>query len=438
MDLNDPWYARQQAERAWRRHAGVGRGPLAPAPSRRRSDIEVAHAAHSHPATDDTAWVRQEVLRSWARSSVHLTPDRREAPLVAEDRARERWQHSPLRRAVAVLQEELDRVVDDGRFIAAITGSDGTILWTHGSTWMRDRAAQVHFVPGGRWDEPSMGTNAMSMALQTGRAAQVFSAEHFSAAIHDWVCYSAPIHELGSGRILGVLDLSTSWDRAQPLGLTSAKLLASNLSLLLATFQGRTPGERPGQAEGHEGLELQLLGRPRVRLDGREVTLPRRQLELLAVLSLHPHGLTLEALHAALHPDHTVQPATVKAEVSHLRRALGAEAISSRPYRLTVPVRADHLDVLNDIAAGRLGVALSAYGGALLDGTDAPALQDHGRYLEAALRRAVVTADDADLLFALGGRLPDEVEVHQRCLDRLAQDDPRAAIVHGRLVAALS
>jgi hypothetical protein len=401
MTLDDPWFARQQAERAWRRYAEVGA----------------------------TEGVRAEVGRSWERSAVHLAPDRVEAPLVAEDRARERWQHSPVRTAVAALREELDRVVGDGGFIAAVTGADGTILWTHGSAWMRDRAARVHFVPGGCWDEASIGTNALDLALRTNAASQVFSAEHYSAAIHDWVCYSAPIQDLRSGRVLGVLDLSTSWERAQPLGLTAAKLLASNLSLLLPPTAAST--------EAVEGLDLRVLGHPEVRVHGRPVELPRRQIELLTVLTLHPEGMNLQALHAALHPDHTVQPATVKSEVSHLRRALGHDVLASRPYRLMVPVRADHLDVMEDIAAGRLSRAVSTYAGPLLAGTEAPALRDHANYLEAALRRAVLMSADADLLFALGARLPDEVEVHERTLAALPDRDPRAGIAHARLTAAL-
>lgn len=402
MTHDDPWFARQQAERAWRRYAEEGA----------------------------TEGVREEVGRSWERSAAHLAPDRGQAPLVAEDRARERWEHSPVRAAVAALREELDRVVVDGGFIAAVTGADGTILWTHGSSWMRDRAATVHFVPGGRWDEASIGTNALALSLRTNAASQVFSAEHYSTAVHDWVCYSAPIQDLRSGRVLGVLDLSTTWERAQPLGLTAAKLLASNLSLLLPATTAAT--------EAVDGLDLRVLGHPEVRLHGRPVDLPRRQLELLTVLSLHPNGMNLQALHAALHPDHTVQPATVKAEVSHLRRALGAAVVASRPYRLTVPIRADHLDVLEDIGAGRLGRAVSTYAGPLLAGTEAPALREHATYLEVALRRAVLTADDADLLFALGARLPHEVEVHERTLARLPDRDPRAAIAHARLTAALA
>ncbi len=446
MSLDDPWFARQQAERAWYRYAASGDIEVAAptvavqppattaAPAEDRSD------AGSDAPSGTALGVRDEVLGSWARSAQHLPPHRTEAPLLAEDRARDRWQHSPVRQAVASLEHELDRVVADGGFIAAITGADGAILWTRGSTWMRDRAAAVHFIPGGRWDEASMGTNAMALVLQTGHAAQVFSAEHYSAAVHDWVCYSAPIHDLSTGRILGVLDLSTTWDRAQPLGLSAAKLLASNLSLLLTADPGAVSRAGPAITDAEEapGLDLRLLGNPSVRIDGQEVTLPPRQLELLTVLSLHPQGLTLEGLHAATYPDHTVQPATVKAEISHLRRAVGAGVIASRPYRVTVPVRADHLDVLTDIAAGRIGAAVSAFVGPLLPASEAPALREHARYLEAALRRAVLTADDPDLLFALGGRLGVEVELHERCLARLPAGDPRAAIVHARLQAALA
>ena len=64
-----------------------------------------------------------------------------------------------------------------------------------------------------------MGTNALSLALRTGRPSTVFSAEHLVEALHGWVCYCAPIHG-PDGRILGVLDLSTTWDRSHPLAMS--------------------------------------------------------------------------------------------------------------------------------------------------------------------------------------------------------------------------
>jgi hypothetical protein len=268
-----------------------------------------------------------------------------------------------------------------------------------------------------------MGTNALALALRTNRPAEVFSAEHFSQAIHDWVCYSAPITETTTGRLLGVVDLSTTWDRAQPLGLGAVQLLAANLGLLVPVSVS-LPDDRH--------LTLRLLGRSGVELDDRELSLPPRQLEILAVLSLHPAGLTLDELHTALHADLRVKPATVKAELSHLRAALGG-VIASRPYRLTVAVVADHLEVIEHLTAGRLAPAVAAYTGELLPRSESPLLREHGRYLEAALRRAVIAAGDPELLFALGAHLPHDLEVHERTLARLAPGDHRRPLAAARV-----
>lgn len=382
-------------------------------------------AWHEHVAWGRTTDVRDVVARSWQRSSGHVAHDRAEAPLIPEDRARERWQGSPLRVAVEQARDDLDRVVGDGGMVAAVTGADGTILWTSGSMHMRDRAAHVHFVPGGRWDEASMGTNAMGVALATNAPAQVFAAEHFTRAVHDWVCWSAPIVDPATQRLLGVIDLSTTWDRAHPLALSTATLLARTLSLLVPA----------GAVEdAATGLALRTLGRARATLDGRELSLPPRHLDILVVLSLHPDGLSLDGLHAALHEDGTVKPASVKADVSHLRREAGA-VIGSRPYRLTVPVSADHADVLEHLRCGRLARAVDAYRGEMLPASDAPAVREHARFVEAAVRQATMEAGDPDLLFALGGRLPQDGRLHARTLAVLGEHDTRRAIVHARLAA---
>lgn len=372
--------------------------------------------------------LRDPIARSWKRCAPHVERGIEQAPLIAEDRAAERWRRSPLRDAVRALTDDLDRIVGDGDMIAAITGADGTILWTRGSRWMRDRAAQVHFVRAGRWDEASMGTNAMAVALATNEPAKVFSAEHWSSAVHDWVCYSAPIRDRGSGRLLGVLDLSTTYDRAHPLGLSTASLLARNLSLLVPA--GAT-------VDQEEGLRLQTLGRVRTSIDGRVLSLSPRQVEILVVLSLHPEGLSLDGLHAALYEDLRVKPATVKAEVSHLRSRLG-DIIGSRPYCLDVRWEADHVRLVEHLRAGRLARAVELYEGTMLPDSEAPAVRRHATFVETALRRAVLEAGDPDLLFALGDRLTYDAELHEQTLRRLPERDARGAIVHARLAATRS
>ena len=59
-----------------------------------------------------------------------------------------------------------------------------------------------------------------------GAPAMVFSAEHYASIVHNWVCWAAPLHDPVTGVKLGVIDLSTTWDRTHPIGLATARVMA--------------------------------------------------------------------------------------------------------------------------------------------------------------------------------------------------------------------
>jgi hypothetical protein len=276
-------------------------------------------------------------------------------------------------------------------------------------------------VPGGHWDEASVGTNALDLALRTAQPQIVFSAEHFSMAVHDWVCYSAPVLDPATGRPLGVLDVSSTWEHAHPLALTAATSLARDLQQQLSPSISGT-------------LALRTLGVSQVLLDGDEVHLSPRQVELLTVLSLHADGLGLEALHAALYPEGAASPTTCKAEVSHVRSRLG-DTVGSRPYRLVGQLAADHLEVERLLEAGMVGPAVANYRGPMLPSSESPAIVEHRNYLHVAVRRAVLASGDPELLVTFGRLDPDDREVHEHALARLPTGDPRRHLVEGRLAA---
>ena len=281
--------------------------------------------------------VRPEILSSWQLSGV-VSPAVTHAPLADEGDTAEFWNHSPLQTAVARVQDELRRTAEDGDLVIAVTDEQTRILWTYGGRVMRRKAETVNFVPGGRWDERSVGTNAMAIAGRTGAPSMVFSAEHYAEVVHNWVCWAAPVFDPGTGRALGVIDLSTTWDRTHPIGLATARVMARLIEAALpcdrrTTFTGSVGPDQPG-------LTLTLLGTAEVWLDGQRLLLNRRQTEILALLALHPGGLSVEHLHALLYGDAAVTTSTLKAEVSHLRAALSGQ-LSSRPYRLTIPVHTD-------------------------------------------------------------------------------------------------
>ena len=69
--------------------------------------------------------------------------------------------------------------------------------------------------------------------------------EHWYEPVRDWVCYSAPVRA-PDGSVAGVIDLSTTWDRANPLGLRTIGALARLMELELASAAGVGGRRRAG------------------------------------------------------------------------------------------------------------------------------------------------------------------------------------------------
>ncbi|MEW1863971.1 MULTISPECIES: transcriptional regulator [unclassified Streptomyces] len=369
--------------------------------------------------------VRAEVTESWARSLPTVDPGLESAPPAAGG-GTAGWPRSPLYRPVTDLTAELLSIAEDAGFVAAVTDEAGTILWTCGGRVMRRRAERVNFAPGGRWDEGAMGTNALSLALRNGHPSTVFSAEHLVAALHGWVCYCAPIHG-PDGRVLGVLDLSTTWDRSHPLALPTVRTLATAIEARLRD------GAEGGQAP--PGVELRCLGPARVTRAGAPLHLPPRQLEILALLALEPGGFTPERLRASLYGDRPVTASTFKAEVSHLRRALDG-AVATRTYALTAPVVCDAVEVLAALGRGDTGTAVERYRGPLLPLSEAPGVVAWREHLEVVVREAVLAAARPEYALRYGERAPYDTEVHEHALRLLGPGDVRRGIAVSRIGAS--
>ncbi|QNN53811.1 GAF domain-containing protein [Nocardioides mesophilus] len=418
----------------------------------RRLDAVRAWTAFVEQGDALAAMVRPEILRSWERSGVAVRRDVTEAPLADESDTTAFWNGSPLQVAVARIEDELRRTAEDGDLVVAVTDPDTRILWTYGGRVMRRKAETVNFVAGGRWDESSVGTNALDLALRTDRASMVFSAEHYAPIVHNWVCWAAPVHDPLTGQLLGVIDLSTTWDRTHPIGLATARVMARLIENALPTTAvgwsagpaGATPAGRPASAVSPSpapatespGLSLTLLGTAEARLDGRRLLLNRRQTEILALLALHPEGLSLEQLHALVYGEKAVTLSTLKAEVSHLRSALGGR-LASRPYRLTLAARTDVDTVLDLIGRGQVAAAVEAYGGDLFPGTNSPALAELADYVAVAVREALLADPQPHAVIRYTALAPYDTEVIEVALAALGEDrHPARALLKGRLAAS--
>src|SRR3954447_26842279 len=285
----------------------------------RRVDAVRAWTAFVEQGDGAEGLVRPEILDSWQRSRAALTREVTEAPLADESEAAAFWNGSPLQTAVSWVESDLRRTAEDGDLVIAVTDAETRVLWTYGGRVMRRKAETVNFVPGGRWDDASVGTNALDLANRVGAPSMVFSAEHYASIVHNWVCWAAPVHDPATGEQLGVIDLSTTWDRTHPIGLATARVMARLIESAMPR-SAHHPSARM-DVTGDPGLVMTLLGTAETRLDGQRLLLNRRQTEVLALLALHPEGLSLEQLHAMLYGDQAITFSTLKAEVSHLRAA---------------------------------------------------------------------------------------------------------------------
>jgi hypothetical protein len=344
------------------------------------------------------------------------------APVDAEPgEVNDRWEASAIRRSGVRLEERLAQVAEAGDLVAAVTDDQGRILWSAGGRTMRHAAEQVGFIPGGRWDELSAGTNALGLALLTGRPSSVFSAEHWCDAVQDWVCWSAPVRDR-TGHCLGVIDLSGRWDTATPV----AEITVATLAQLV---QEHLP---PGSASDAPDLRLELLGRPKATFCGRPLSLAPRQMELLAALALEG-PCTLEALQVLVYGDRPVSRSTVKAEISHLRQLLAGH-ISSRPYALTMPVEIDVVTLRNLLHVGDLQAATAAYRGSLLPESDAPFALDHRHVIDVSLRESLLANGSTNDLLRFAAVHPHDEDVLEHAVARTPVTDP----FHNEAVALLS
>lgn len=349
-----------------------------------------AASLEAHPG------VRSLVAESWRRcaeSGVRLDGERL-PPLrtTPEELAAYRRAH-PLAPVLPLFRELLGAGAADDGHVFAVGDADGTLLWVEGDSATVRRAERMHFVEGAVWSEAQAGTNAPGTALELERAVQIVTGEHYSSAVHSWSCAAAPVRAPGSGRILGVVDLSGRDSIATPPALAAVRAAALAAEAELA----RTPPATLLGADG--GARLTALGRDSVVLEcgGQVHRLSPRHSEIVVALALEARGVHGDRLAVDL-SERELPASTLRAEMTRLRAVLGPDLLGSRPYALLRPVRSDFGEVAALLAEGRVTQALARYAGPLLPRSDAPAVVEQRRALEQQLRGAVLAGGDAGLL----------------------------------------
>jgi transcriptional regulator of acetoin/glycerol metabolism len=162
--------------------------------------------------------LRPAIVDSWRRSLATGLDPTDLLPSIEADpsETRARWLEHPLGSFRHVLAEQLHLLAHESNSLVQVTDPSGLTLHLDGPEWLKARAAEMNLVEGARCAEAVNGTNGVGTALAADHPVQVFAFEHFSHHHREWVCSGAPVHDPVSGRLVGVLDLSSPWKIAHP------------------------------------------------------------------------------------------------------------------------------------------------------------------------------------------------------------------------------
>jgi hypothetical protein len=357
----------------------------------------------------ETAGVREIVADSWLRSvAAGIEADTSDPPITLDQgHLRQYRAEHPLAQIFPLLCDVLGQAAEECDAVMAVADEQGQLLWVSGSAGLLRRAEAISFVEGAQWDEAHAGTNAPGTALRLDSPVTIRAAEHFVRPVQPWSCAAAPIHELATGRILGVVDVTGGDEigsaQTGAMVRAAARMAEAELARIAVIRQHCGPGSlavASGLPAGPAGaLHMQALGRTEMVLGavGRSVRLSLRHSEILALLAAYPDGLPGDALAAMLYPG-DFSPATLRAEMVRLRSLLGADVLASRPYRLCCEVTSDWAAVAARLAAGDVATALKLYRGPLLPQSEAPEVARLREDLHNWLRATVLADGGQELV----------------------------------------
>ncbi len=130
-------------------------------------------------------------------------------------------------------------MVEDNNNMISVHDLSGCMLYCTSTEAYREQIKNdSNFSLGVQWEEPTIGTNGVSLCMIEDRPVQVYGAEHYCANQHGSTCSAAPIHDAG-GHIIGCINMvgRNSVSNAHALGMIAATARAiENLTALHASY----------------------------------------------------------------------------------------------------------------------------------------------------------------------------------------------------------
>ena len=205
--------------------------------------------------------------------------------------------------------------------------------------------------------------------------------------------------------------------------------LSSSGWLLLGARHKRLGEVQTLFRQSRSSAQIKFLKTSYIRLDNERIDLPVKQAEIIALLALYPDGLSAERLDD-LQFGRGGDSNRTKVAVSRLRKEI---PISTAPYRLTVPFKADFIEASKLLDAGQWQKALNLYTGPLLPLSESPTIVEHRAFLEESFRQTALSAKDSDALIQLGTVLDDDLEIWLAAKAHLPPGDYRGPAIAARI-----
>jgi transcriptional regulator of acetoin/glycerol metabolism len=153
--------------------------------------------------------MRPEIVESWHRCEAmkvdHLGG--RGTKVSEEESVRSIAKKKELIEVSRPIMENVFEMVKNTSYSVVLTDEQGVIIDLIINKDLEEKHVLLNFVKGSKWDEQSVGTNAIGTCLAIDKPIQVIGAEHFCEYHHKWTCSAAPIHN-NRGEIIGCFDLS--------------------------------------------------------------------------------------------------------------------------------------------------------------------------------------------------------------------------------------
>ncbi len=137
---------------------------------------------------------------------------------------------SLLVRCAAPVLHELEADAEDLPLVIVLIDAEARVVQRLGGSRQLTRLLdRVDLAPGFDYAESTMGTNGIGTAFAAGQLVSVVGPEHYSENLHLFGCAGAPILDPATGRLAGVVDITTMSDMWNPLFKTVVKKAAKDI-----------------------------------------------------------------------------------------------------------------------------------------------------------------------------------------------------------------